>query len=124
LDCEHDQRHLGRPDAVHRHGFVKYRYNTRRVYEAEGTPTFQLDLLATGGVETMGLPWLSKYRSYIPAMMKAALEGKAERSDNPRDELAYREAARVLPPANKKHPPAPPPPPSNHTDNQHFYEDL
>ena len=105
------RRHLGAPNAVLFTGFAKYQYDTRTVYKAEATPAVQMDLLATEDVRIMGPRWLSHYRAYIPAMMKAALAGRAERADSPEEAAAYREIIEALPAPYQKTPLRMPPPP-------------
>jgi hypothetical protein len=91
------RRHLGKPNAVIRAGFAKYQFDTRTVYKAEATPTFQLDLLSTSDVRDVGPRWLRYLKSYVPAMMSAALEGKAETAETPAESAAWLSLIAELP---------------------------
>lgn len=105
-------RYLVAPDAVLHQGFVKYQYDTRRVYKTEGSPAFQMDLLALEDVRLMGPRWLQRLTAYIPKMMIAALthrEAEALEKGLKNKAQGYRELLENLPPQKPTNPPPPPP---------------
>ena len=93
------RRHLGPPNTVARIGaYDAYQFDRRRVYAAEGSPALQMDLLALEDIRLIGHRWLSKYTAYIPAMMRAVLEGRADLADTDQEAAVLRKMAANLPP--------------------------
>ena len=114
------KRHLGPPDDVLRISYAKYQYDRRRVYAAEATPSVQFDLLATADVRFCGPTWLRQLAAYVPNIMRASLQTRAENSTDPGQAARLRQLAANLPPAkalNTRQSAAPvamPPPPGRY----------